>query len=108
MSEAEVLEQRREARAAKHLIDESLVALHQKAVTALLDPAEAKHVREQALEQVAKWERGHLCNPRYAQAWRGILNLPAAAIRAAILRDDAEGVSLRQNSSFWFLVSVSR
>lgn len=108
MSETEVLEQRREARAAKHLIDESLVALHQKAVTALLDPAKAKHVREQALEQVAKWERGHLCNPRYVQAWRGILNLPAAAMRAAILRDDAEGVSLRQNSPFGFLVDRAR
>lgn len=108
MSEAEVLEQRRQARAAKHLVDESLVNLHQKAVIALLDPIEGAHVREQALEHVAKWERGHLCNPRYVQAWRGILNLPAAAMQAAMLRDDAEGVSLRQNSPFGFLVDRAR
>lgn len=108
MSEADILEQRRQARAAKHLVDVSLVALHQKAVIALLNPAEAKHVREQALEQVAKWERGHLCNPRYVQAWRVILNLPAEAMRAAILRNDAEGVSLRQNSPFGFLVNGPR
>jgi len=108
MSEAEVLEQRRQARAAKHLVDESLFALHQKAVIALLDPARGEYVREQALQQVAKWDQGHLCNPRYIQAWRGILNLPAAAMRAAILRDDAEGVSLRQNSPFGFLVSGAR
>ena len=108
MSEAEVLEQRRQARAAKHLIDESLVVLHQKAVIALLDPTEAKHVRAQALEQVAKWERGHLCNPRYVQAWRNILSLPAAAMRAAILQDDPEGISLRQNSPFGFLATRAR
>lgn len=104
MSAAEVLEQRRQARAAKRLVDESLVDLHQKAVLALLDPAEGEHVREQALQQIEKWNRGRLCNPRYVLAWRGILNLPAAAMRAAILRDDPEGVSLPQNSPFGFLV----
>lgn len=104
MSDVEVLEQRRQARAAKHLVDESLVELHQKAIIALLDPVEGKHVRELALQQVEKWDRGHLCNPRYVQAWRGILNLPVATMRAAMLRDDPEGISLRQNSPFGFLV----
>lgn len=104
MSEAEILEQRRQARAAKRLVDEGLVALHQRAVFALLDPAKGEHVREHALQQVAKWDRNLLCNPRYVLAWRNILNLPAEAMRGAILRDDAEGVSLRQNSPFGFMV----
>jgi hypothetical protein len=104
MSEAEILEQRRQARAAKHLVDESLIDLHHKAIIALLDPIGGEHVREQALQQIEKWDRGHLCNPRYIQAWRGILNLPVTAMRTAILRDDPEGVSLRQNSPFGFLV----
>lgn len=104
MSNAEVLEQRRQARSEKHLVDISLMNLHHKAATALLDPIEGEHVREQALQQVAKWERGQLCNPRYIQTWREILNLPGAAMRAAMLRDDPEGVSLHQNSPFGFLV----
>lgn len=107
MSEAEILEQRRQARAAKQLVDEGLVALHQRAVFALLDPAEGEHVRKQALLQVAKWDKNLLCNPRYVLAWRSILNLPAAGMRAAILRDDAEGVSLRQNSPFGFMVRAN-
>ena len=104
MSDADILEQRRQARAAKHLVDASLVDLHQKAILALLDPIEGEHVRERALQQVAKWDRGHLCNPRYVQSWRSILSLPVAAMRVAMLRDDPEGVSLRQNSPFGFLV----
>jgi len=104
MSESEVLELRRQARAVKRLVDESLVELHQKAANALLDPVAGEQVRAQALQQVAKWERDHLCNPRYIQAWRDILVLPAEAMRAAMLRDDPEGVSLRQNSPFGFLV----
>ena len=104
MSEADVLEQRRQARAAKHLVDMALVNLHQKAVNALLDPVQSAQVRQQALLQVEKWDRGHLCNPRYIEAWRNILNLPATSMSAAILRNDTEGVSLRQNSPFGFLM----
>lgn len=108
MREVEVFEQRRQARAAKHLVDESLVALHQQAVIALLDPVKGEQVRAQALQQVEKWDRGHLCNPRYIQAWRSILSMPLPSIRAAMLRDDPEGVSLRQNSPFGFLVGKAR
>lgn len=104
MNEADILEQRRMAREAKCLVDAGLIELHQKAVAALLDEHECDHVRQQALIQIEKWDRGHLCNPGYIQAWRGILDLPVTAMRAAILRNDAEGVSLRQNSPFGFLV----
>ena len=103
MSETEVLDQRRQARAAKRIVHANLLDLHHKAIIALLDPIEGEHVREQALQQIEKWDREHLCNPRYVQTWRSILNLPTASMRAAILRDDPEGVSLRQNSPFGFL-----
>lgn len=56
------------------------------------------------MQQVDRWERNRLCHPRYIQVWREILSLPAASIESAILRDDAEGTSLRQNSPFGFLV----
>ncbi len=104
MNEIEIFEQRRQARAVKHRVDVGLLKLHQKAVNALLDPVTGEQVRRMALQQIEKWQRGNLCNPRYIQAWRGILSLPAVSMRTAMLRDDTEGMSLRQNSPFGFLV----
>jgi len=91
--------------AARQLVDASLLELHKKAADALLDPQQSKQVREHALHQIDKWDRGHLCNLHHVQAWRDIFSLPAPAIPAAILRPDAEGVALRQNSPFGFLVN---
>lgn len=105
MNESMLLEQRRQARAAKHLADSALLDLHRKAANALLATEEGAQVRERALRQVEKWHRQHLCNPRYVQAWRNILDLPVASIPAAMLREDAEGVALRQNSPFGFMLN---
>ena len=104
MNEIEIFDQRRQARAAKHRVDVGLLNLHQKAVNALLDPVSGEQARQMALRQIEKWQRGNLCNPRYIQAWLAILSLPAASMRMAMLRDDTEGISLRQNSPFGFLV----
>jgi hypothetical protein len=103
MSEQEILEQRRQARAAKQDIDASLLLLHRRAVNALLDKKSGEEARRKALSQIDKWEKGRLCNPRYVKAWRDILHMPESDMRKAILREDAEGVSLRQNSPFGFL-----
>jgi hypothetical protein len=54
MNEATILEQRRQARAAKHLVDSALLDLHRKAANALLNPQEGVLVRERALQQVTK------------------------------------------------------
>jgi hypothetical protein len=112
MNNADLLEQRRQARAAKLLADSNLLDLHRLAADALLDPVLSKQVREHALRQIDKWDSGHLCSIHYVQAWRHILSLPApsipsipSAIPAAILRQDAEGTALRQNSPFGFLVN---
>lgn len=105
MNSTTLLEQRRQARAAKQLVDASLLDLHKKAATALQDPQQGQQVREHALHQIDKWDRGHLCSIHYVQAWRDILSLPAPSIPAAILRQDAEGIALRQNSPFGFLVN---
>jgi hypothetical protein len=101
----EILEQRRKARSAQSLVDAALVALHRHAVKALLDPSQGEPTRRTALLQVAKWERDRLCNPRYVTAWRSILALPASSLPAAILGDDVESKSLRQNSPFGFLAA---
>ena len=61
-------------------------------------------VRQMALQQIEKWDKGRLCNPKYVATWRAILDLPAHDRQVAILRDDAEGLSLRQNSPFGFLI----
>ena len=104
MGEIGILEQRRLARTAKHLVDVRLVGLHPQAVKALLDPVAGARIRQRALQQVEKWERDNLCNPRYIKAWRGILALPVASMQAAILNDDPDSLCLRQNSPFGFFV----
>jgi hypothetical protein len=103
MNQSAILEQRRQARAEKCLVDAALVELHVKACGAL-SGASGGAVRERALQQVARWESAHLCEMHYIDAWRNILNLPLASIKAAILREDAEGIALRQNSPFGFLI----
>ncbi len=104
MSEAEILLLRRRARAEKSLNDVAMAAFHRKALDAMQDPSEGEQVRLRASQQVDRWERESLCHMRYVNEWRRILALPASAVPAAILREDDEGVALRQNSPFGFLV----
>lgn len=101
MCSENILEQRRQARIEKSRKDAELMQLH-KAVVDMLGKPDAASVRNRALEQVGKWEHGSLCNLRYVALWRNVLDLPIVALRAAMLRDDAEGVVLRQNSPFGF------
>lgn len=104
MSKADVIEQRRLARMCKHQSDDRLVSMHRKAVEALLNQPDGERVRRLALERVEKWDNEQLCNPRYVKAWRNILNMPVAMMCESILTDDPDGVSLRQNSPFGFLL----
>jgi hypothetical protein len=91
------------ARQEKSERDAGLMRLHQLAADAMLNAEQAQEVRERALLQVDKWEKGALCSPNYISAWRSILHFPPMALRAAMLRDDAEGIALRQNTPFGFL-----
>lgn len=104
MSEAEILLLRKRARVKKALNDAAMADFHRKALDAMHDPSDGGQVLERASQQVDKWERDHLCHMRYVNEWRRILALPASAMPAAVLRDDDEGVALRQNSPFGFLV----
>jgi hypothetical protein len=104
MNTEEVIEQRRLARMGKHQSDDRLVDLHRKAVEALLDQRDGERVRRLALERVEKWDSEQLCNPRYIKAWRSILNMPVAMMCESILTNDLNGISLRQNSPFGFLL----
>ena len=107
MSEGKIIEQRRLARIGKHQSDEKLVELHRQAVEVLLDRQGGERVRRLALARVEKWDSEQLCNPRYIKAWRNILNMPVASMCESILMDEPEGVSLRQNSPFGFLLHES-
>ncbi|MCR4298724.1 MAG: hypothetical protein NUV75_08235 [Gallionella sp.] len=107
MNEAEIIERRRLARMGKRQSDDRLVNLHHQAVEALLDQHDGERVRRLALERVEKWDSEQLCNPRYIKAWRSILNMPVAMMCKSILTDEPEGVSLRQNSPFGFLLHES-
>ena len=104
MDDAEILNLRRKARAEKSLVDANLVDLHRRAAEELIGLG-GEEIRAEALRQIDRWERDKLCSPRYIIAWRGILNSSVDLAVDAILRDDAEGVALRQNSPFGFLVN---
>jgi len=103
ISDDEILEQRRLARQEKSRRDAALLRLHEKAVDAMAG-TEAQQVRERALSSVNVWQEQALCSLHYIIEWRRILNLPPQALRQAVLRNDAEGIALRQNSPFEFLM----
>ena len=102
-----MIEQRRLARIDKRQSDDRLVDFHRKAVAALLDLRDGERVRRLALDRVEKWDSEQLCNPRYVMAWRNILNMPVAMMCESILTNDPDGISLRQNSPFGFLLHES-
>jgi len=103
MSDDEILEQRRLARQEKSKRDAELLQLHELAADAMAGSG-AQQVRERALSKVDAWEKKGLCSPRYFNEWRRILNLPPQALRQAMLRQDDDGIALRQNTPFGFLV----
>jgi hypothetical protein len=103
MSDDEILQQRRLARRQNSERDERLVRLHRFAADAMAG-AQARQVRQRALTWVDTWEEKALCSPRYIAEWRRILDLPPVLLRQAMLRDGDEGVALRQNTPFGFLL----
>lgn len=103
MDNQDILRQRRLARLQKASVDARLLELHRVAVAAL-DQGDVT-ILTQALEQIDKWESRNLCNTLYIQAWKSILSLPPKARAEAMLREDAQGIALRQNSPFGFLMN---
>ena len=97
---------RRKAKAAQTHRDAQLLDLHRLACAHLqvATPDAAQSLRDKARTQVDRWERGNLCSSRYIVAWRKILTMSAKELQAAVLRADAEGLALRQNTPFGFLV----
>jgi len=103
MKDDDFLEQRRLARQAKARHDEELRQFHVQVADAM-NGSEAQQMRERALLSVHIWQEKALCSRYYIDEWRRILNLPPQALRQAITRDDGEGIALRQNSPFEFLM----
>jgi hypothetical protein len=97
-----ILALRRAARASKAASDLALLNAHQCVAERLANPAEYAALRQRALAQVSLWECNRLCHSRYIQAWRSLLSEPVGVLRAAMLRNDSEGVALRQNTPFGF------
>lgn len=92
---------RRELLAEKRQEDLQRLDEHRKVVDLLFRGDDlSRQIRAEALEQIEKWERNNLCNPRYPWKWREWLDQPEGYARAAILREDDLGVSMRCNSPF--------
>ncbi|MCL2589386.1 MAG: hypothetical protein FWD67_00580 [Betaproteobacteria bacterium] len=103
MSDEEILEQRRLARLEKSKRDSELMQLHVLAADAMAGSG-SQQLRERALSRVDAWEEKALCSLRYITEWRRMLSLPPPALRQAMLRHDADGAALRQNTPFGFLM----
>ena len=104
MTQTELLELRNAARASKRSADAELLRKHGSVVEALRSRVEGRSIRADARLMVALWEREARCESYYVHAWRRILALPASRLADEILREDDEGVALRQNSPFGFLL----
>lgn len=94
---------RKDALADKAQRDAGLLDLHRLVIERMRDPLDARRIRNRALEQVHKWSDRRLCSPRYIAAWEGILAMPMDDFAQAVLRSDAEGIALRQNTPFGFM-----
>jgi hypothetical protein len=92
---------RRQAREEKRQRDLERLEVHRQIVDLLFQGDElSRQIRSEALGAIDLWEKGQICNPRYITDWRQWLNMPEKYARAAILREDDLGVSMRQNSPF--------
>jgi hypothetical protein len=60
---------------------------------------------EAAQRRLARWEREGIIDPRYAEAWRDVFELPVSEIRKVVAADDQRGRDLRQNSPLAGLLS---
>lgn len=94
---------RREAIAEKNATDARLFEIHRMACEQFALPRTREIIRFRAQAQVDRWERDRLCSPRYIAAWKRILRLEPDAFQSEVLRSDAEGIALRQNTPFGFL-----
>lgn len=94
---------RRLALAEKQERDAALLAFHQK-VYALLQSERSSEIQEKAQERVALWKAQRLCHVDYINAWSSLIdNLNEFKARALDDRSD-NGVALRQNTPFSFLL----
>jgi hypothetical protein len=93
--------ERRSAREEKAREDDEAVAFHRRVMALLADPARSGAIMVDAKGRVAKWEQRGLCSPYYIDAWNAIIELPVEEMASEILRADAEGIALRQNTPFW-------
>lgn len=89
----------------------SIGAGHRKAETRSLayHRALAKRLRrpmvDEAAQKIWQWRRDGRIDPRYADEWEQILQMPIAQIRAVISEDCQRANDLRQNSPFAGMLS---
>jgi hypothetical protein len=70
-----------------------------------LAPRLRRPIVDQARRKLQRWEKAGRIDPRHANAWAEVFELPMAEIRKVIATDDARGRDLRQNSPLAGLIS---
>lgn len=71
----------------------------------ILAPRLRRPMVDEARRKLGRWKDEGRIDPRYAEAWEEVLDLPMPEIRRAIAADDERGRDLRQNSPFAGLLS---
>lgn len=103
-----VSDPRRQARQAQQQREMQRLMQHQQlAIELLCAPRPAQNKRIQAaLDQVKRWETGHLCSADYIERWQQWLALPISEL-APLMCSAAQGwgPAMRQNSPFTALGS---
>jgi hypothetical protein len=101
MEAHELFARRRQAREQKRLHDLKVLEEHRQIVDLLFRGDDlSQKIRAEALATIDIWERKEICSPYYVHEWREWLNWPEKYARAAILREDDIGLSMRCNSPF--------
>lgn len=100
-----ILEARKKALLAKLEKDEALMELHRNVVYALMDPKQKEFMLKKAHRKIDMWEERELCSCHYIKAWREILKKEGLPLKNSILRNDGDGIALRQNTPFGFFLN---
>ncbi|OEU71314.1 MAG: hypothetical protein BA863_03405 [Desulfovibrio sp. S3730MH75] len=104
MRRSEILLARRIAQLEKLQKDKDLKDLHLKVFEALSDPNRKEEVLRRALKNIDMWEYRQLCSQIYIKSWREILQKEGLPLKESLVGDYVEGIALRQNTPFGFLL----
>jgi antitoxin (DNA-binding transcriptional repressor) of toxin-antitoxin stability system len=102
LAHADLLDERRQARAAQRQVELARLMAHQRLAIDLLARPDSRRKRlAQARREVRRWQEHALCSQDYIDRWNAWLALPVTQLAERMCSDaDGWGTAMRQNSPF--------